>query len=455
MRQQDGRGNGQHASDMAQQSRAGGPHVGKGTLVQLESRTGLAPPTQPQGAQPQPGPAPRAAEGSRIDRLIHLLTTTNPARGVGDWDEAYAFLNALSLADLLTTMSGAADRGYLPALLARASGAKAYDGAARMLSVLSAVELARAAPSSVTNDQMNRAGVILDQIPLDQQLQIFEYILNRRGLSVAATTLMEGVVAMREREVAEGTGAGGRTSGHGAPRGAAGSGPAAGGAPASAGGPAAGATTAGPSPVEPGPWAPPGDQPIPFYIGNEAHKAIADKYAAAHQGDQVRTNHSPLLRILRALEVLGHSINAGALGDSELGLMPDITNLSRLHLYEIKPLAAQPLGVAKANMYVGLFARAGVAMALGPMGEPGTSGGVSAPGGVYMFWSPEPGVIVYQYRRGRLVPVPVPEPQPEIVRRWQLQLQPLTRQQQQAVTTTTLGGAMLLVMMLLLAPVGI
>ena len=135
--------------------------------------------------------------------------------------------------------------------------------------------------------------------------------------------------------------------------------------------------------------------------------------------------------------------------------MPDIVNLTRLHLYEIKPLAAQPLGAAKAKLYLGLFARAGVAMALGPMSEPGTSGGVPAPGGVYLFWSPEPGVIVYQYRRARLVPVPVPEPEPVVVRRWRLELQPLTPQQRAAVTTTTLGGAMLLMMMLLLSPIGI
>ncbi len=392
---------------------------------------------------------PRAQENARVDRLIHLLTTTPPARGVDDWDEAYAFLNALSLPDLLATMSGAADRGCLTALLARKSSANSYGGAARLLSALYAVELSRAAPSSVTNEQLNRAGVILDQIPHDQQLQIFEYILNQRGLSVAATTLMEGVVAMRERETAA---AGG--TGDGAPGSDAAGGVPATGAPATAGGPAA-ATVTAPSPIEPRPWAPPGDQPIPFYIGNEAHKGIADNYKAAHGNDDVRANTSPLWKILRDLALQGRPANAEALSDGERALMPDIANLTRLHLYEIKPLAAQPLGAAKAKMYLGLFARAGVAMALGPMGEPGTAGGVPAPGGVFLVWSPEPGVIVYQYRRARLVPVPVPEPEPVVVRRWQLELQPLTPQQRAAVTTTTVAGAMLLVMMILLAPVGI
>jgi hypothetical protein len=265
---------------------------------------------------------------------------------------------------------------------------------------------------------------------------------------------MEGVVAMRERETTAAKGTGGGAPASGASGGPAGRVPATGGAPAAGGGPAA-ATATGPSPVEPRPWAPPGDQPIPFYIGNEAHKAIADNYEAVHRNDKVRANNFPLSIIFRDLASLGRSANAGALNTGERALMPDIANLTRLHLYEIKPLAAQPLGAAKAKMYVGLFARAGVAMALGPVGEPGTSGGVPAPGGVYMFWSPEPGVIVYQYRRGRLVPVPVPEPEPVVVRRWQFELQPLTPQQRAAVTTTTVGGAMLLVMMLLLSPVGI
>jgi hypothetical protein len=169
----------------------------------------------------------------------------------------------------------------------------------------------------------------------------------------------------------------------------------------------------------------------------------------------VLANVFPISRILTDLRGLGHPTKAGALSETELGLMPDITNLTRLHLYEIKPVAAQALGAAKATACVGLFSRAGIAMTLGPTGEPGTEGGIPAPDGVFMFWSPEPDVIVYQYRKGRLVPVPVPEPEPVIVRRWRFELQPITPQQQQAVTTLTAGGALLLVAMVLLAPVGI
>ena len=69
-----------------------------------------------------------------------------------------------------------------------------------------------------------------------------------------------------------------------------------------------------------------------------------------------------------------------------------------------------------------------------------------------MFWSPQPGVIVYQYRRGKLVPVPVGEPARE--RRWRFELRPMTPQQKAMVTTLTVGGALLVIAMILLAPVG-
>ena len=134
--------------------------------------------------------------------------------------------------------------------------------------------------------------------------------------------------------------------------------------------------------------------------------------------------------------------------------MPDITNLTRLHLYEIKPLAAEAAAAAKAAMYVGLFAKAGIAVALGPTTEPGVEGGIPAPGGVYMFSSPQPGVIVYQYRRGKLVPVPVFEAEPARERRWKFELRPMTPQERAAVATVTVGGMLLLIAMILLAPVG-
>jgi hypothetical protein len=383
-------------------------------------------------------------QGSNIERLVDLLH--QPSTLPWGWEIGYAFLGELGMTDLLTAIGGAADRGYLPQLDARA---RTYAGApylrARLLAAVHVIELASAAPVGVSNPRLHQAGLELDRLSQSDQLQVIEFLLARRGVSIAPTILMEGVLAMREQQAAgpdQATVAAtnGGASGHGAA------------GPATAGG---AGVTAPPTPIEPGPWTPPGDQPIPFYIGNEAHKGIATEYVAAHVGDRVMTNFSPISSILAALRTIGQNPNPDALTETDRGLMPDITNLTRLHVYEIKPLAAQALGAAKATLCVGLFGRAGVAMQLGPTSEPGTQGGLPAPGGVYMFWSPEPGVIVYQYRRGRLVPVPVPEPEPATERRWRFELQPMTPQQRQAVATFTVGTALLLAAMILLSPVGI
>jgi len=422
---------GESAQDLLDQctvARGAGPTVQRAPGAAVQRAPGPGRPHSPQQEQP----------GARVDRLIHLLTTTPAVAGPESWDEAYAFLAGLRMPDLLDTMSGAVDRGFLPQLIARSNSAGAY-GRGPLLSALYAIELSRSAPSSVTPERLNQAGVMLDQIPQDQQLQVLEYLLHRKGSGVSVTTLVEGVIAMRERGVADPSAA----TGHGAS--AAGVGPAA----------TTTAPSGAPSPIEPDPWAPPGEQPIPLYIGNEAHIRIAREYATACRPDRVLANFFSISSILSDLKELSHPDNADALSETELGLMPDIVNLNRLHLYEIKPVNAQALGAARASLCVGLFGRAGIAMQLGPTGEPGTSGGLPAPGGVYMFWSPEPGVIVYQYRKGRLVPVPVVEPEPVVVRRWRFELQPMTQQQQQAVTTLTVGGALLLIGMILLAPAGI
>jgi len=150
----------------------------------------------------------------------------------------------------------------------------------------------------------------------------------------------------------------------------------------------------------------------------------------------------------------GTNADASPLAQEELARRPDIANMSRRHLYEIKPAAAQAEASAKARVYLDIFQRAGIEMTLGSPVEPGTSGGLPAPAGVFLFESPEPGVITYQYRRGRLIPVPVPQPEPAKERRWRWELQPLTPQQRQVIVTTTVGGAMLIILMIILAPVG-
>jgi hypothetical protein len=380
------------------------------------------------GEAPATGSAPEPPQGSNVARLIQLLAA--PAPAPGGHDDVYTLLSGLSMPDLLATMDGVADAGRLSQLHARVISWTNPFSAARLLSALYAVELVRQSPSSVVPGQLNAAGMALDVLPHHQQIQVVEYVLHRRGTGVGVTELYEGALAMREsKEAAHAT-------------------------EDKAGTTAAGTTGAPPAPIEPGPWNPPGKQWPGFYIGNEAHKAIAREYRLAHTGDSVMSNYYSIESILGELKGLKHNPNAGVLSETELGLEPDIVNLTRLHLYEIKPVDAQARGAAKATLAVGSFGRAGIAMQLGPTTEPGTQGGLPAPDGVYMFWSPEPGVIVYQYRKGRLVPVPVPKTEPATERRWKFELQPLTPQQKQAVATITVGGILLLLAIIALAPVG-
>lgn len=161
-----------------------------------------------------------------------------------------------------------------------------------------------------------------------------------------------------------------------------------------------------------GPWNP-GNQPIPFYLGNAAHVSIAAFYASSHLGDAVFSNFVPISTIRAAAVRLGLAPAATVSATAEqLDLKPDIANLTRAHLYEIKPTTLQTLGRAEARLYQAAFAAAGVLLALGPTGEPGTAGTIAAPGGWYTFSAPEPGVITYGYRQPprRRVRVRAPSP---------------------------------------------
>ena len=166
--------------------------------------------------------------------------------------------------------------------------------------------------------------------------------------------------------------------------------------------------------LTPGPWDPPGKQPIPLYVGREVHDVIAQEYVAARRGEQVFTNNSPLNSILKSCP--GAALNK--LSEQERLLKPDIANLTRLHLYEIKSEAEASAGAAKLATYLGAFQAAGVPMEAGPMAEPGTQGVLPAPAGFVLYHCLMPGLIVYRYRRALPEPVPLPVgvPAPESAR---------------------------------------
>ncbi|RME28110.1 MAG: DUF4157 domain-containing protein [Deltaproteobacteria bacterium] len=165
----------------------------------------------------------------------------------------------------------------------------------------------------------------------------------------------------------------------------------------------------------PGPWAPPGDQPIPFYIGNSAHVAIAQAYAAERIGELVFTNFTPISTIVESMTEMGLSAVPDALSGGKGALRPDILNATERSIYEIKPEASVSAAVAESAIYVAAFAEAGIVITMGAPGAPGTEGMVPGPDGFFVYWSPAPGAIVYQYTKDpepRDVPVPVPVEEP-------------------------------------------
>jgi hypothetical protein len=441
--------------------------AGKQTLAQHQGPSTIGPiqrkavdaPASASSVPPKPSSAttPAAnglagpASGNLQDDLIRLLASMPPSVG---GDPAVIYLNTLATPALLATLTQAVDRGYAPRLHIRLASASPV-----LVAALYAAELARSTTMTPDHPLLVRAGVALDHVSRDQQLQILSFLLHRRGVSIEATTLVEGVIAMREGGDQDRADASREQQPAGAGRGAADDA----GVPVDddhvIGTEPVASITSGPAPapVSPRPWEPPGAQPGGFYVGGAAHTAIGDFYRVAHPGELIFTNHTPLSSILKALEQLSRDSpkpNRAALAESDLARRPDIANMRRRHLYEIKPAKAQAEAAATARAYLSIFEGAGVEMTLGPVGEPGTIGALPAPAGVFMFRSPEPGVITYDYRRGRLVPVPVAQPEPSKERSWRWELQPLTPTQKQAIVTTTVGGAMLLLVMVILAPVG-
>ncbi|KUG57425.1 hypothetical protein AVL62_13455 [Serinicoccus chungangensis] len=182
--------------------------------------------------------------------------------------------------------------------------------------------------------------------------------------------------------------------------------------------------------ISPGPWAPPGGQPIPFYIGTSAHTAITAFYAASHATDLAFYNYIPISSIVAAATRAGFTLGTASASTTDLALKPDIANLTKAHLYEIKPLAAQALGATEAAVYVAALARAGLTIGLGSTSEPGTAGTVAAPGGWFEFSAPQAGVITYRYRQPRRrrirVPVPSPRTSPVVSRSFMEEMEAIT-----------------------------
>lgn len=379
-----------------------------------------------------PGPmlAFDTSEAEAIAGVEAKLAEVNPIAGVGDPSGAIAVLARVSDDQTLLKILEHLETNYQLEQLRSANINLPYEQVQRLAGAMQAVHFAHAQPGTVSQSEINEFVKRASNFTDTRRTLFIRHILEKRGVDKdMLTATLEGVSAVEESQ-----------SGAAVPD------------------PSVQAVAGA---VQPAPWSPPGGQAIPFYLGNEAHIAIAGHYRASHTGDQVFTNYVPISTILAAWEVMGNTVTAGTRAAS-LGLKPDIANLTRTHLYEIKPTGSATLAVAEATVYQQIFARAGVPMALGPTNESGTAGAVPAPAGVYIFESPLPGAITYQYRRAKVVPVPVPQrqkaPSTSRFKVPKFELRPLTdaelRQLGFNIAVVTTIGLGLLLILVLLAPVG-
>ncbi len=342
------------------------------------------------GAPPGDGGAPAQKHVSAVTQpIIDLLEKVDPVAGVGDVDAAMRALAALSPDDVITAV---AELATGPAYLERLRGATASAPANDRARIAAAIDIGRLFSPSATPTTLAEAATALAAIPPAEREELLAALSKRAGSTIPIPELLEGAEAIRESEAASDlAGPVGGDEGEDDPTIYPDDVPESGAAAAAA--------------IKPGPWNPPGRQPIPFYIGTQAHIGITAVYAAAHPGHVAFYNFSTMKVIIDAAIRMGLKPNAALLKAKDLGLMPDIANLSAMprHLYEIKPATAEALAVAKATMYAALFAAAGLPMTLGPVTERGTMGTIPAPGGVYTFSSPKPGAITYRYRQPRRV----------------------------------------------------
>lgn len=335
---------------------------------------------------------------SAADDVDNKLEASDPIAGIGDPAAAWRAIEALPMSVMLATFDILAARGRLDSLVAYRSTELHHHERTRVDIALYIRGLNYANSAGDVSAVLHQTAEKIAYLEVRERHDFYRYLMTKQQISREMETLLEGFMALEFAQVTWKK-------------------------PVVAPGLTVGSAT--PDPIEPGPWLKPPDEPAELYIGKEAHREIAHHYRMINWSDKVFVNHRPIYIILQALRNAGIDTKSGtSLTVKEGSLRPDIVNISKMYIYEIKPSSQLAAAGARAAMYLGILGKAGVSMALGPPGAPGTSGVVPAPGGVFMFTSPAPGVIVYDYRRGSLVPVKVPQTQENESPSWTWELQP-------------------------------
>ncbi len=127
--------------------------------------------------------------------------------------------------------------------------------------------------------------------------------------------------------------------------------------------------------------------------GKLIHALITLNYIAEHP-DEIVYGNKAMSTIMHKMDIVDKG-----LGKTDLGVRPDIWNITTNEMYEIKP-ANQGADVAQAQLmgYIVLAAKYGLAgVKAGSSDAPGTSGSFMLPNSrtFVQYWSPAPGVILY------------------------------------------------------------
>lgn len=179
----------------------------------------------------------------------------------------------------------------------------------------------------------------------------------------------------------------------------------------------------------------PGRQNPYLYIGFYAHKVIASYYSMMHPNDRVYLNFYPVSTILQESYGIGKE---GLKAIEGIRNKPDITNISKNCIYEIKP--ATPFGFAsslkESQQYINTFARLNIFMTPCPANDVGTYGILPVVGGMVQFISLMPGSILYTYAPLNFAPNPkdlppltLPAPQFKPLDNLKFKFRPLTQQE--------------------------
>lgn len=387
------------------------------------------------------GTAP-AGQGSYTEQVRAAMDEPDPVAGVGNFPKAFSILNGLAMFDILKTLTDLESTAELDLLTAHLSEAAGVDRN-RLVAAIHVVRIKHPGANRPSLPEIGQYAQEGAGLPPEQQADIVRYLMVGLSQADIAKLSSEGA-AVAARGGAAPAGEPQAEQVDTTPQGENSLMAAAG-------------TLIGPGMFSPG------QQPVGFYFGILAHLGIAAFYVAEHAGDVVYTNFTKISTIVAAIARAAAGTPApapangpaGPVSTEQLDSKPDIANMTRRHLYEIKPQTALAQAESEAAWYQETFLMLGVPMALGPMGEPGTVGFFYDGGWFINFESVAPGAIVYWRSKAPSERVRVKAPEGQPSPSYSFRLEPLTREQQQAlagtVTVAAAGGIMLYILYALAA----